>query len=118
MRDGKNRFKIKKSIKSALRKLTSYKLRSYAAELAHTYFDGSARKTERELGVSRSMVDESLVPLGILAIDSAETTVIVGNSYETSDFIVDGIEKWYEQTKLKLDLNNLGFGRRRKGKQK
>ena len=49
--------------------------------------------------------EESLVPLGILEIDSAETTVIVGNSYETSDFIVDGIEKWYEQTKLKLDLN-------------
>lgn len=51
---------IKKSIKSALRKLTSYKRRSYAAELAHTYFDGSARKTERELGVSRSMVELGL----------------------------------------------------------
>ena len=47
-------------MKSALSKLTSYKRRSYAAELAHTYFDGSARKTERELGVSRSMVELGL----------------------------------------------------------
>jgi hypothetical protein len=39
-------------------------------------------------------VEHKLVPLGILEIDSAISTVIVGNSHETSDFIVDGLEKW------------------------
>lgn len=47
--------------------------------------------------------DETLVPFGILDIESAKTTVILGNSNETSDFIVDGLEKWYE-----LEKENLG----------
>ena len=46
--------------------------------------------------------EQSLVPLGILEIDSARSTVIVGNSRETSDFIVDGLEKWYELRKEEL----------------
>lgn len=44
------------SFKSALKKLTGYKRRAYAAELAQTYFGGSARKTERALGVWRDLV--------------------------------------------------------------
>jgi hypothetical protein len=40
--------------------------------------------------------EHKLVPLGILEIDSARSTVILGHSHETSDFIVDGLEKWYE----------------------
>jgi transposase len=48
--------------------------------------------------------DETLVPLGILEIESAKTTVVLGNSNETSDFIVDGLEKWYEKEKLNLEL--------------
>lgn len=40
--------------------------------------------------------DSSLVPLGILQIDTGQSTVVLGTSYETSDFIVDGLEKWYE----------------------
>jgi len=41
------------SFNLALQKLTSHKRRAYAAELAITYFDGSSRKTERALAVSR-----------------------------------------------------------------
>jgi hypothetical protein len=44
----------------------------------------------------------TLVPLGILQIDSGQSTVVLGNSYETSDFIVDGLEKWYELHKNQL----------------
>lgn len=44
----------------------------------------------------------TLVPLGILEIESAQSTIIVGNSLETSDFIVDGLEKWYELRKSDL----------------
>lgn len=47
-------------------------------------------------------VEHKLVPLGILEIDSAISTVILGNSHETSDFIVDGLEKWYEIRKNDL----------------
>jgi len=46
--------------------------------------------------------EHKLVPLGILEIDSAISTVILGNSHETSDFIVDGLEKWYELRKTDL----------------
>ena len=49
--------------------------------------------------------DETLVPMGILEIESGKSTVIVGNSNETSDFIVDGFEKWYEIEKEKLNFN-------------
>lgn len=48
--------------------------------------------------------ETSLVPLGILEIDSAKSTVILGNSYETADFIVDGLSTWYEMRKE--DLQN------------
>ena len=44
------------SFNLALQKLTGHKRRAYAAELAITYFDGSSRKTERALAVSRQMV--------------------------------------------------------------
>ncbi|MGB3851723.1 MAG: hypothetical protein WA958_17275 [Tunicatimonas sp.] len=40
--------------------------------------------------------DSCLVPLGILQIQTGQSTVVLGNSHETSDFIVDGLEKWYE----------------------
>ena len=46
--------------------------------------------------------EASLVPMGILEIESAKSTVIVGNSYETSDFIIDCLEKWYEIEKDNL----------------
>lgn len=43
-------------LSSGLSKLTSYKRRLYAAEIAIVYFGGSARKMERYLKVSRKMV--------------------------------------------------------------
>ena len=46
--------------------------------------------------------ETSLVPLGILEIGSGKNSIIVGNSCETSDFIVDGLEKWYETTTTDL----------------
>jgi Rhodopirellula transposase DDE domain len=41
----------------------------------------------------------TLVPLGILEIESGETTVVLGNSCESSDFIVDALGLWYEKNK-------------------
>lgn len=34
-----------------------------------------------------------LIPFGVLEIDSGQSTVIYGNSWETSDFLVDALEK-------------------------
>lgn len=48
---------VKESFNLALSLLTGYERRQYAASLAKKYFDGSARKTERELRVSRSVVE-------------------------------------------------------------
>jgi hypothetical protein len=48
------------SFKLALRKMTGYTRRLFAAELAKSYFNSSSRKTERILGVSRDMVDLGL----------------------------------------------------------
>ena len=48
---------IKESFNLALSLLTGYERRKYAAFLAKRYFDGSARKTERELRVSRAVVE-------------------------------------------------------------
>jgi hypothetical protein len=51
------------SFKSALNKMTGHTRRLFVAELAKSYFDGSSRKTERALGVSREMVDLGLQEL-------------------------------------------------------
>lgn len=42
---------------SALNKLTSFKRRQYSAELCKLFFDSSARKMERTLKVSRTMIE-------------------------------------------------------------
>jgi hypothetical protein len=47
---------VKTDFKLALSLLSGYKRREYAANLSKTYFGNSPRKTERELGVSRSVV--------------------------------------------------------------
>ncbi len=62
-------------IKSALTKLTGHKRRLYAAEIANAYFDGSARKTERALSVSREMVQLGLNELrtGIRCLENTMT---------------------------------------------
>lgn len=42
---------------------------------------------------------ETLVPLGILNLQNDCTDIIFGTSTETSDFIVDGLEIWWDKNK-------------------
>ena len=46
--------------------------------------------------------DAVLIPFGILEMDTAQTTVVLGNSYQTSDFVVDALATWYELRKEQL----------------
>lgn len=48
---------IMSDFKLALSLMTGYNRRQYAAKLSKNYFSGSARKTERALGVSRAVVE-------------------------------------------------------------
>jgi hypothetical protein len=48
---------VKDSFNLALSLLTGYERRQYAASLSKKYFDGSPRKTERALSVSRLVVE-------------------------------------------------------------
>jgi hypothetical protein len=45
--------------------------------------------------------------MGILEIESGKSTIIVGNSNEISDFIVDSFEKWYEREKENLNRKSI-----------
>lgn len=55
-----------------------------------------------------------LVPFGILEVKQKQFNVVYGNSIETSDFIVDGMDYWWrynkhrypEITMLQIDLDN------------
>jgi len=55
-----------------------------------------------------------LVPFGILEVKRKQFNVVYGNSRETSDFIVDGLEHWWRYrkrnypgvTSLQIDLDN------------
>jgi hypothetical protein len=55
-----------------------------------------------------------LVPLGILEVKQKQFNGVYGNSIETSDFIVDGLEHWWRYRKknysdittLQIDLDN------------
>lgn len=44
-------------------------------------------------------VKGKLVPFGILEVQSGEFTILFGTSRETSDFLVDCLELWWEQRK-------------------
>ncbi len=62
--------------------------------------NGKARDKEGVKACDHDMnPDEKLVPFGILEPMSAQLTTIVGNSFETSDFIVDALEIWWEERK-------------------
>lgn len=41
-----------------------------------------------------------LVPLGILEVKAGQLMVVVGNSAETSDFIVDSLQLWWDERKI------------------
>jgi len=55
-----------------------------------------------------------LVPFGILEVKQKQFNVVYGNSIETSNFIVDGLEHWWRYrkrhysgiTSLQIDLDN------------
>jgi len=55
-----------------------------------------------------------LVPFGILEVKQKQLNVVYGDSLETSDFIVDGLERWWryrkrnyrDMTSLQIDLDN------------
>ena len=44
-------------------------------------------------------VKGKLIPFGILEVRSGESTIVFGTSRETSDFIVDALELWWEERK-------------------
>lgn len=50
----------KRIIKDACKRLTGWKRRAYQADIARTYFQGSARKAEREMGWGRERVQKGL----------------------------------------------------------
>lgn len=65
-------MEIKNLVKDACKRLTGFKRRSFQAEIAIKYFDGSARKTEREMGWGRESVTKGLkeAESGIRCVDN------------------------------------------------
>ena len=45
-----------------------------------------------------------LVPFGILEVKRKQFNVVYGNSLETSDFIVDGLNYWWRYNKRRYSL--------------
>jgi hypothetical protein len=59
--------------------------------------NGKSRGLESRKAADHDMNPEAkLVPYGILDVMSGLLTIIFGTSYETSDFIVDCIENWWD----------------------
>ncbi len=62
--------------------------------------DGKSRDREAKKASDHDMNPEGkLVPYGILNVLSGLLTIFLGTSYETSGFIVDCIEPWWDQNK-------------------
>ena len=62
--------------------------------------DGKARSYKAREGLDHDYAAEaSIVPLGILNLQNDCTDIIFGTSAETSDFIVDGLETWWNKNK-------------------
>jgi transposase len=74
----------------------------------------SRGKTARHANDHDMHAKVKLVPYGILEVASGQLTIVFGTSYETSDFIVDCLELWWEHnrarypyiTELVLNLDN------------
>ncbi|MCI5151388.1 MAG: ISAzo13 family transposase, partial [Candidatus Electrothrix sp. MAN1_4] len=66
----------KQLIKDAARRLTGYKKREYIAQISLDYFEGNARKTEREMGWGRECVHKGIreKETGIRCIDNYKAT--------------------------------------------
>lgn len=76
---------------------------------------GEARGQKATKALDHDMrPEEKLVPFGILEVLSGLLTIIFGNSRETSDFIVDCLQQWWDASKeryghirqLVIDLDN------------
>jgi Rhodopirellula transposase. len=64
---------------------------------------GKSREKEPERALDHDMDPKAkLVPLGILEPLNNNLTIIFGTSNETSDFIVDCLELWWEENKSRL----------------
>lgn len=61
---------------------------------------GKARAKEAVRAGDHDMnPSEKLVPFGIVEVASGQITTVVGNSAETSDFIVDSLQIWWDDQK-------------------
>ncbi len=76
---------------------------------------GRSRGLEAKKASDHDMNPQAtLIPFGILETESAQFTVVFGTSRETSDFIVDCLQLWWDQRraayphirKLQIDLDN------------
>lgn len=62
--------------------------------------NGKTRANEAPQGLDHDYAaNATLVPLGILNLKNNSTDIIFGTSSETSDFIVDGLEVWWNKNK-------------------
>ncbi len=62
--------------------------------------NGKTRASEAPQGLDHDYAaKETLVPLGILNLRNDRADIIFGTSCETSDFIVDGLEVWWNNNK-------------------
>ena len=62
--------------------------------------NGKARVEVAPSGLDHDYeTQEKLVPFGILNVKNNQMAITFGNSSETSDFIVDGLEKWWDGNK-------------------
>lgn len=63
--------------------------------------NGKTRAEKSPEGLDHDYAAEAtLVPLGILNLQNNCTDIIFGTSYETSDFIVDGLTTWWNKNKI------------------
>ena len=63
--------------------------------------NGKTRSDKAPTGLDHDYAAEAiLVPLGILNLQNDCTDIIFGTSTETSDFIVDGLETWWNKNKI------------------
>ncbi len=62
--------------------------------------NGKTRSDRAPSGLDHDYAAEAtLVPLGILNLQNDNTDIIFGTSSETNDFIVDGLETWWDKNK-------------------
>jgi hypothetical protein len=118
-----------RTIQDAARKLTGGKRRKFEAQVAINYCQGSARKAEtnefsrggksrgrqpKKAGDHDMNPQATLIPFGILETARSQLFTVFGTSRETSDFIVDCLQLWWDERKtaypqirkLQIDLDN------------